>query len=244
MQSGTADQRAQFLQAVGARDIKRDRYTSSEEAVTAGRNALIEVQKTGNKRLIGFSQFSLANLLLLSDHLAEAEEMLYAAINTAEQIGNTTLLTRGLTFLPFLFRRRGSVEDVRSVVTRALTVPEARNSPFIKGHRAWIAWREGNLVEAQAYGEASLEDSQGQQRNNPFHWIGLWPLIGIALAQEKLTEVIAYVRMLLDPTQQPPLEPLSTLLEAALHAWDTGQQEEARTLLQQAMAPAQEMGYL
>src|SRR5262249_16232012 len=144
-----------------------------------------EVQKTGNKRLIGFSYFHLGNRLLWFGHLDEAEEAVNAAIHIAEQTGNTPLLARCMTFLAFICRRRGSVEDVRNVVTRAQSVPEARNSPFIKGHRAWIAWRDGNLVEAQAYGRASLEDSQGQQRSNPFQWIGLWPLIGIALTQEK-----------------------------------------------------------
>ena len=51
-------------------------------------------------------------------------------------------------------------------------------------------------------------------------------------------------RMLLDSTQQPPPEQLRVLLEAALGAWDAGQQEEARTLLQQAVPIAEEMGYL
>lgn len=167
-----------------------------------------------------------------------------AAINIAEQVGNTRLLTRCLMFLPFIFRQRGLVEDVRDAVTRALAMPEARNITIIKGHRAWIAWRDGNLVEAEAYGRASLEDRQGQRRANAFQWGGLWPLMGVALAQEKLTEALDRAHMLLDPTQQPPPEQLGALLEAALQAWDAGQQEEALALLQQAAHIAEEMGYL
>ena len=52
------------------------------------------------------------------------------------------------------------------------------------------------------------------------------------------------MRLLLDPTQQPPPEQLSTLLEAALQTWDAGQQEEVRTLLQQAIPLAEDLGYL
>jgi len=53
------------------------------------------------------------------------------------------------------------------------------------------------------------------------------------------------VRMLLDPTQQPPPEQLSALLKAALQAWDAGQRDEAHELLQQQTLPlAREMGYL
>lgn len=93
-------------------------------------------------------------------------------------------------------------------------------------------------------GRASLEDRQRQQRANSFLWAGLWPLIGVALAQEKIADAVNYAGMLLDTTQQPPPEQLGTLLEAALQAWNAGQQEEALALLQQAVPIAEEMGYL
>jgi len=41
-----------------------------------------------------------------------------------------------------------------------------------------------------------------------------------------------------------PPEQLSTLLEAAMQAWDAGQQQEARALLQQVVPLAEQMGYL
>jgi hypothetical protein len=100
------------------------------------------------------------------------------------------------------------------------------------------------MAEAEAYGRASIEERQGQQRVNAFHWVGLWPLIGVVLAQEKIAEAMDYVRMLLDPTQQPLPEKLRAILESALQAWDAGQQEEVRSLLQQAVPLAEEMGYL
>jgi DNA-binding SARP family transcriptional activator len=243
-QYGTAEQRGQFFQAVVARDSQRDRYVVSEETVSYCRSALAAVLQTGNTSLIGFAHFVLGNRLLWSGHLDEAEEEMRAAINVAEQVGNTRLLARCLMFLPFIFRRRGLVEDVRDVVTHALAVPEARNIAIIKGHRAWIAWRDGNLVEAETCGRASLEDRQRQQRANSFLWAGLWPLIGVALAQEKIADAVNYAGMLLDTTQQPPPEQLGTLLEAALQAWNAGQQEEALALLQQAVPIAEEMGYL
>ena len=243
-QYGTAEQRGQFLLAVVARDVNRDRYVVSEKTLSNSRNALAAIQQTGNKGQIGFAHFALGNCLLWPGHLDEAEEQLYAAMSVGEQLGVVTLLVRCLTFLPFIFRRRGQVEQVRSIITRALAVSEARNISIITGHHAWVAWRDGNMVEAEAYGRASLEDRQHQQRVNAFQWVGLWPLIGVVLAQGKITEAMNYVRMLLDPTQQPPPAKLSALLEAALQAWDAGQQEEACSLLQQAVPLAREMGYL
>jgi hypothetical protein len=243
-QYGTAEQRGQFFQAVVARDSKRDRYVVTEETVLYCRSALAALLQTGNTNLIGFAHFVLGNRLLWSGHFDEAEEEMREAMKAAEQIGSVRLLTRCLAFLPFVFRRRGQVEEVRGVITRALAVPEARNIAIIKGHQAWIEWRDGNLVETELYGRASLEDRQGDQRANAFHWVGLWPLIGAALVQEKIAEAMDYVRMLLDPTQQQPPEQLSVLLEEALRAWDAREQQEARSLLEQVAPLAREMGYL
>jgi hypothetical protein len=243
-QYGTAEQRGQFFQAVVARDSERERYVASEESVSYCRNALAEIEQTGNTSLIGFAHFVLGNRLLWAGHLDEAEVELRTAINIAEQVGNTRLLTRCLMFLPCIFRQRGLVEEVRNVVTRALAMPEARNIAIIKGHRAWVAWRDGNLAEAELYGRASLENRKGQRRVNAFLWVGIWPLIGIALAQEKIAEALNYVRMLLDFTLQPPPEQLETLLESVLHAWDAGQLEKARALLKQAVPLARELGFL
>ena len=91
--------------------------------------------------MIGFAHFALGVCLLVSGQLNEAEEHMHAALRMGEQIGNATLQARSLTFLPFIFRRRGQLEEVRGVLNRALAVPEARNIALIKGHQAWVAWR-------------------------------------------------------------------------------------------------------
>jgi DNA-binding SARP family transcriptional activator len=240
-QHGTPEQRVQFLLAVVARDAARDRYVITEKTVSYCRAALAPALQAGNKDQVGFPHFALGLCLLWSGHLDEAEEHLSAALSVGEQTGNVALLARSLTFLPFVFRLRGQVEEVRGIITRVLAVPAARKNSIITGHRAWVAWRDGAMAEAEAYGRASLE---GRQDVSMFHWAGLWPLIGVALTQEKIAEAIHYVRMLLDPTQQPPPEQLQVRLVAALHAWDAGQWDEARALLQQIMPLAEQMGYL
>ena len=93
---------------------------------------------------------------------------IHATIDIAEEIGNTTLLVRCLALLPFVFRQRGQLEEVRGVITRALAMPEARNIALIKGHRAWIAWRDSNPVEAEVYGRASVEERQGRREATRF----------------------------------------------------------------------------
>jgi DNA-binding SARP family transcriptional activator len=243
-QHGTAEQRSQFSLAVVVRDVARDRYLVSEQTVSSCRAALATIQQTGNKWWVGFAHFSLGVCLLWSDHLDEAEKQLRVALQVGEQIGSATLLARCFTFLPFIFRRRGQVEQVRSTITLARAVSQGRKNSILTGHRAWLAWRDGNMVEAEASGRASGKEREPEQSANLFLWVGLWPLIGVALAQKKIAGAINYARMLLDPTLQPPPEQLSTLLASTLQAWDAGQQEEALALLQQAVLLAEQMGYL
>lgn len=243
-QHGTQEQRELLSYAIATRELIRARYVISEQKIAFLRQIVAAVQQTGNKSKLGILHLTFGITLLWSGHLDEAEEQLGKALHVAEQLGLAWLQIRCLTFLPFISRKRGQVEQVRSLLTCALTKSEGRKNSILTGHCAWVAWRDGNLAEAEAYGRTSLEESQAQQDVNLFRWVGVWPLLGAALVQEQLAEVMSYVRMVLEPTQQPPPEQLKTFLEAALQAWEAGQQEDARVVLQQAVPLAKQMGYL
>ncbi len=243
-QHGTAEQRGQLFLAVVVRDVARDRYIISEQTVSYSRNALAAIQQTGIKGQIGFAHLALGICLLWSGHLDEAEEHLCAALRVGEQVGSATLLARSLTFLLFIYRQRGQVDDVRRTITSLMVVPAMRENSMITGHQAWVAWRDGDRGMVEMYGRTLLEERQHLQQSNSFYWAGLWPLIGVALAQEHIAEAMDCVRIKLDPTQQPPPETLKMLLDATLQAWDAEQYEKARSLMQQAVPLAEEMGYL
>ena len=100
------------------------------------------------------------------------------------------------------------------------------------------------MEEAETDGLTALESWRSKRHIYAFKWTALWPLLGVALAQGRLPEAMNHVRMLLDPTQQYPPEPLLAMLEECLQAWDAGQQDTARSLLQQAAPLAREMNYL
>jgi hypothetical protein len=75
----------------------------------------------------------------------------------------------------------------------------------------------------------------------PFYWQALWPLIGVALAQDRPADAISYARQLCDPSQQLLPSAIEEPLVAALAAWDAGQADEARQLLHRALDLAQQM---
>lgn len=50
------------------------------------------------------------------------------------------------------------------------------------------AWCEGKLVQAQEHGHAALQLWEKTSLVYPFHWLALWPLIAVALAQGRCSE--------------------------------------------------------
>lgn len=189
-QYGTMAQQAQFFLSTAARNIARDRSLVSEETVAQFRSALLAVQQTRNRVLVGFARFGLGRALCLSGRLDEAEEQMRAAMKVGEETGNVLLLERSLSFLPFIFRQRGQVEEVRGVITLALTVPGMTLTSMMVAHRAWLAWRDGEMDKAEEYSRAALEEWQHQRQGTPHRWAALWPLIGILLVQERFSEAV------------------------------------------------------
>ncbi len=244
-QYGTPEQRKLLSLAKAMCDSVRNRYVVSEHTIFVLRTALTELQQKGDQHQLAVIHFALGTTLLWAGQLDEAEKLLKKALQMAENMRIAWLQARCLTFLPFVFRQRGQVEQVRNMLTQAEAIGIVQNNNILIAHHAWVAWRDGNLLEAEMAAKRSMEQGQRQQvDNNPFQWAALWLLLAVMLVQEKMSEAINNVRLLLDPTLQPPSEQLRTRLEAALQAWDAGQQQEAQMLLQQTVPLAENMGYL
>ncbi len=135
-------------------------------------------------------------------------------------------------------------KDLYRVLTMAMTGQMVEYIAVAKANLAWIAWREGNLSDAQQNGQAALELWQQISVVYPFQWTALWPLIAVVLAQNQVSEAINYTRSLLDSTQQRLPDMLTAELEETLLKWEEDQPEEICVHLDQAVKLAQEMGYL
>ncbi len=195
--------------------------------------------------LIGATRFVLGYCLFLSGNFEQADEELRAASVSGEQIGDAELVARcRLHFLPLVWRRRGQVQAVRSVLTGALAQGEKRYTGAIAAQRAWVCWRDDKREEAEAAGRAAVEQWQRQRPVYPFQWTGLWLLIALAVNSGQFALAVDYVRLLLAPTQQRLEDSLLRALEEAVQAWDDGHHERVRALLQHALSLAESMNYL
>ncbi|BCL78005.1 AAA family ATPase [Ktedonobacteria bacterium brp13] len=244
-QQGTQEQRKLLAQAQGMHNAWRDHYVISPERVSIWRTVMAAMGPAENEAQRGFDLAMLGIGLLCAAQFDEAEEQLRQALQLGERTGNVWVQNNCFRFLPFIFRQRGQVEETCRIITQARSVGFTEHNHILSGHAAWLAWRDGDLTLAEMYGRESVQEEQFRQfRPNPFLWTGRWPLIGVALAQGQTLAAINDVRLLFDPTQQSPREPLNTLLAAVLHTWDAGEEDEARELLHQTLPLAKQLGYL
>jgi len=249
---GTQAQRATFFQNLFLMSLRRDRYVVPEETLGYARSELAARQESGSATEIAWARFHLGLAYLFYGDLDEAETHMQAALVVVERAGDVTLQSRCLTYLTIVYRKRGQVEETSRYASRSLRVATSslhlpEYVAMARANLAWVAWRQGNLSEAQASARAALEGwkaSQVVDYANNWNWTALWPLISIALAQDQLSAAIDDARVLLAPQQQALPDALRVAVEAAIQAWDSGRLEAAYAHLQQAAALAGEKGYL
>jgi DNA-binding SARP family transcriptional activator len=245
---GTTDQRAVFFHALVLLATLRERFAISEETLSLARSALTTSQEAGNLRLIAENQFSLGFVHLWHWDLDEAHSHLTAALEVTERMGEADYRIRCLAYLSVVHRMRGEAEQTQQLASRCLeaaTAPEALTYVGVaRANLAWLAWRKGSVEEVLADGQAALACWHRPPSAYPFHWLGLWPLLAVALSQGTLDDALDHARSLIDAGQQPPRIPLAVILEEAIAAGEGGLVEATHSHLVRAVELAQEMGYL
>ncbi len=250
-QYGAEIQRGKFFQALTLYHLRSNRYVASAEALEYSRLAAEAVENSDDMDEVVPIRFMLGFSHLWNGNLSDAEHHLQTTLTLAEKIGHVVLQSRCLTYLTITYRRQGRVEEVRQCARRALAVAtEGQMMEYVataKANLAWVARREGNFTEAQQNGRAALEMWEQLPKTSgslAFYWTALWPLIGVALAQDQISEAVEYARGLLDPKEQPQPDALKAIIEEAIGASDQGQREKAKARLNRAAQMAGEIGYL
>jgi tetratricopeptide (TPR) repeat protein len=195
------------------------------------------------------AQFRLGFALLWLGRLDEAEALLRDSQAFAQRAGilNDQLLC--LVYLSILSRKRLRVQEAKTLSLQSLDLAEQAEAPHYvvasRGTLAWVAWREGDVSRAENEGQIALQLWQELEvARYPLMWTTLWPLIGVALTRRELSRAIGYVDLLLDEKQQRLPELMTTALQAAITAWDEGQEDQARKHMDRAAAIASDLGYL
>jgi DNA-binding SARP family transcriptional activator/predicted ATPase len=245
---GEPHQLARMYQMQIGTGLRRDRYVPSDDVIQAARSYLRLAEDLQDNTSIPSARFQLGMALLLHNDLDEADQQMRTALTLAEHTGDISLEGRCLTYLTILYRKRGQLEAVQEYAGRSLRLATAGQMPdYIGaacGNLAWLAWRNGNLSEARNLGQQALEAWQKISLAYASQWTALWPLIGVALAENQLSLAAEYARRILDPKQQRLPVILETSLEAAVQAAGLGNFDQVRTELQGIVDLATTLGYL
>ena len=247
-QYGTPTQRARFFNGLTLMGYKREAYLLSEDTIASSLSAVSASQESDNLSARSMLQFLLGFSYLWGDVLEKADVPLQTALSLAEDIGDVVLQSRCLTYLCILYRRRKQIEDVRAYIPRCLEIAKTAQLYEYVGmataNLSWMALQEKNIEETEANGQAALKL---WQQLAPYHcsfkWLALWPLIDVALTQNRIPEAVAYARVLLEPGQKRLPDVLTAVLENVIKCWKGGELEITCTYLDQAMKFAQESGY-
>jgi tetratricopeptide (TPR) repeat protein len=240
--------RAAHLQGILLAAMRRDRYLASAETVAIGLDALAMFKALGDPGMIATAEWGMGWGLLLHGDLEGAEEHLQAGLALADRTRHLTNQAILLTWLSVLYRMRGEPEASRQYALHGIEAATGahllENEGLVRGNLAWVAWREGDLAEAEKQGRAALELWDKSAFVYAFHWTALLPLLAVAVKRQQIPEALDHAQALLHPQQQKLPDPLEASLEAAIQAGDDGQGDTARQRLKHAIQVAQETGYL
>ncbi len=250
-QRGTPSQCISFFLCLASMNNRRDRYLVSEETLSYCQTALAISLESENPSEIAWARFMLGFSQLWFGDLTAAEKQMQAALALADETGDIVHQSRCLTYLTILSRRQGQIDQARHFASRCLLAAKAGHMIEYLGtaqaNLAWLAWREGQLSQAEKNGQAALELWQQLPAGHSscaFQWTALWPLMGVALAHNRTSEAHGYARALLDVTQQSLPSELALAIEKAVRACEGSEGSSARAWFDQAMALAQELGYV
>jgi len=241
-------QRGEFFQGLVLLGLRKERYALSDETLAQARASVDAFRESGNANAVTLGVSGLGFALLWGGHLDEAEQQMLAALEQTERSGDVAVQSRCLTYLTILYRMRGQLDQVRHYAALSLALATERQMfeyiGMAKASNAWLAWREGSWAEAEVNGEAAVQMWQQAPLSTPFQWTARWPLLAVALAQNRVSDAMDDAQALLQPEQQRLPPGLTAQLEQAVAAWQQGDNAAAGVRLNQALELAQQLGFL
>lgn len=243
-QHGSPAMRARFFQHLALGRARAARYLISENILALATEGYRASRDCGQLGSLAAGSMTLGVCHLDRGDAVAAERFLTEGCEHARRAGAIPQLIQGLHWLATTRRQQDQVEEVRTISTETLELATlAANETYITMSRmnlAWVALREGRLEEARSLAQSALERTHPQL---PFRGLGEWPMLSLAMRQDRLEDAVQHARNILAPTQRILPAEMSQPLAAAIAAWDTGDREAARQQLSELATLAERAGY-
>jgi len=244
---GNPRQKVDFYNALSTQGIRASRYVVDERILADHQAAWAAVIDAGLENEMFYVGFALGFALLWYGDLASARAHLERTLNISRRAGDKTLELRCLIYLSCTHLRRHDVDVVKELapqgeeLARALAFPEYIG--MARAMLSWVAWKEGQFADAEVMAEEALEQWGTCVVNYSWHWVGLWPLIAVRLANKQILEAIEAGRQLLVPPQQRLPDELASVMQGAITAWEKEEPQRAEEKLARAVEVAERLRY-
>jgi predicted ATPase/class 3 adenylate cyclase len=237
-------QRGNFFHGLVLMALRRSRYIANEQTIANAQTSLAAAEESNVLTEIRNARFVLGFVYLWAGKLELAEEWLSDTLKLTERAGDIVLQSRCLTYLTVTHRRRGAVENTRCYAEQSLvSATAAKMVEYIamaRGNLAWVYLRNGDAATAFEQASQAVENL-GQL---PLLWVTLWPLIGVEMARQQISDAIRHIETLLTPSQMAVPSDLESAMRASVNAWKGNDRNTAKIHLEKASELAREMGYL
>jgi eukaryotic-like serine/threonine-protein kinase len=197
----------------------------------------------GDPTRIPAATFGVGFALLWQARPEQAQKYMLDALAMAERTGDPSLVARCVTYLAIVYRQLGQVEQTRQFIVHSLEAARVAHMPeytaLAEANAAWVAWRSNDGSGVHEHGQAALtlwKELPPGHASAPFQWTARCPLMAAGLRDDEIDQAIDHAKALLDPNMQRLPDALTTALEQAVQAWELGQRQEARALLDQSLS--------
>lgn len=240
-------QRGNFFHGLVLLALRRNRYTANEQTIADAQTSLAAAEESNVLTEIRNARFVVGFVYLWAGKLELAEEWLSDTLKLTEKAGDIVLQSRCLTYLTVTQRRCGAVENTRRYAEQSLVSATAAKMveyvAMAKGNLAWVHLRSGNIATAFEQASQAVENLSLTPQF-PLLWVALWPLIGVEMARQQISEPIRRVETLLTPSQMAVPSNLESAMRASVNAWKGNDRNTARIQLEKAANLARQTGYL
>lgn len=246
-QVGSPEQRIRFYETNCLDDFRRYRfYRLPDETLTRMGRQLAAAEAMGNRRAIGRAKALTGFTHLWREELDEAARWFEDSFSDVEHVGDMDSLIIARSYIALVERKRGRTATTRPLAEQALALARQLNSPFYIGNAhgtlGWVAWREGDIAQAEVHLQEAQEAIARFPVPNPIKFMYVGPLLAIAAAREDWATAVTHARALLDPGQHKMPDEAELALQTAVAAWENDRTGETAVQLQKAITLLLELG--
>jgi hypothetical protein len=222
------------------------RFVGSPDAVEHARMSYKAWQRTGEPAGSAQSEGLLGTALLWAGDLVTAERHLLSALRHSESSGDLASQLSLLGNLGLLARRSGDTGRTRSYAERILDAADEREFPDhvggARGLLAWVALREGHQRLAETRAREAMRGMEVVPQF-PFWWTALAPVMVVETGRGDVMDAVVRARSMLAPGQQMLELAFVDAIQAAVSAWDAGDETSAREELDSAVKAGRVFNY-